>query len=131
MLSRRLILKLGTAAAGAALASPVTAATSENNCPALRPSIASLKSMKDQAKPITTEERGERQEKARRLMADNKLDAILLTEGTSLTYFSGIHWGGSERLFAMVLAVKGSVFFVWPSFEECSVREPIARDGAS
>src|SRR2546430_702892 len=108
MISRRRILKLGTAAAGAALATPVTAATSENNCTGLPPSIASLTSMKDQAKPITTEERGERQEKARRLMADNKLDAILLTEGTSLTYFSGIHWGGSERLFAMVLPVKGT-----------------------
>ena len=127
MLSRRRILKLGTAAAGAAFASPVTAATSENNCPALPPSIASLKSMKDQAKPITTEERGERQEKARRLMADNKLDAILLTEGTSLTYFSGIHWGGGERLFAMVLPAKGNAFYVCPAFEEGRAREQIAK----
>ncbi|PYX15555.1 MAG: aminopeptidase P family protein, partial [Acidobacteria bacterium] len=127
MISRRRILKLGTAAAGAALATPVTAATSENNCTALPPSIASLTSMKDQAKPITTEERGERQEKARRLMADNKLDAILLTEGTSLTYFSGIHWGGSERLFAMVLPVKGNVFYVCPAFEEGRAREQIAK----
>jgi len=83
--------------------------------------------MKDQAKPITTEERGERQEKARRLMADNKLDAILLTEGTSLTYFSGIHWGGSERLFAVVLPVKGNVFYVCPAFEEGRAREQIAK----
>ncbi len=127
MISRRRILKLGTAAAGAALATPVTAATSENNCTALPPSIASLTSMKDQAKPITTEERGERQEKARRLMADNKLDAILLTEGTSLTYFSGIHWGGSERLFAVVLPVKGNVFYVCPAFEEGRAREQIAK----
>ena len=127
MISRRRILKLGTAAAGAALATPVTAATSENNCTALPPSIASLTSMKDQAKPITTEERGERQQKARRLMADNKLDAILLTEGTSLTYFSGIHWGGSERLFAMVLPVKGNVFYVCPAFEEGRAREQIAK----
>ncbi len=127
MISRRRILKLGTAAAAAALATPVTAATSENNCTALPPSIASLTSMKDQAKPITTEERGERQEKARRLMADNKLDAILLTEGTSLTYFSGIHWGGSERLFAVVLPVKGNGFYVCPAFEEGRAREQIAK----
>jgi Xaa-Pro dipeptidase len=127
MISRRRILKLGTAAAAAALATPVTAATSENNCTALPPSIASLTSMKDQAKPITTEERGERQEKARRSMADNKLDAILLTEGTSLTYFSGIHWGGSERLFAVVLPVKGNVFYVCPAFEEGRAREQIAK----
>ena len=127
MFSRRRILKLGTAAAGAAFASPVMAAPSENTCPALPPSIASLKSMKDQAKPISTEERGERQEKARRLMADNKLDAILLTEGTSLTYFSGIHWGGGERLFAMVLPAKGNAFYVCPAFEEGRAREQIAK----
>src|SRR2546427_11078335 len=107
MISRRRILKLGTAAAGAALATPVTAATSENNCTALPPSIASLTSMKDQAKPTTTEERGERQEQARRLIADNKWDALLLTEGTSLTYFSGLHSGGSERLFASGLPGDG------------------------
>ena len=127
MLSRRRILKLGTAAAGAAFASPVNAATSGNNCPALPASIAGLKSMKDQAKPITTEERGERQEKARRLMVENKLDAILLTEGTSLTYFSGIRWWGGERLFAMVLPAKGNAFYVCPAFEEGRALEQIAK----
>ena len=127
MLSRRRILKLGTAAVGAVFVSPATAATSENNCPAIAPSIASLKSTKDQAKPISTEERVQRQEKARRLMTDNELDAILLTEGTSLTYFSGIHWGGGERLFAMVLPVKGNAFYVCPAFEEGRAREQIAN----
>jgi Xaa-Pro aminopeptidase len=127
MLSRRRILKLGTAAAGAAFASPVNAATSGNNCPALPASIAGLKSMKDQAKPISTEERGERQEKARRLLVENKLDAILLTEGTSLTYFSGIRWWGGERLFAMVLPATGNPFYVCPAFEEGRAREQIAK----
>ena len=37
----------------------------------LAPSIAALKSMKDQATPITKEEREARQENARRLMATN------------------------------------------------------------
>src|SRR5207253_3415973 len=90
-------------------------------------SNTSLTSMNDKTKQTTTEERGERQEKARRLMADNKLDAILLTEGTSLTYFSGIHWGGGERLFAMVLPVKGNAFYVCPAFEEGRAREQIAK----
>src|SRR5438045_8749164 len=60
-------------------------------------------------------------------MADNKLDVILLTEGTSLTYFSGIHWGGGERLFAMVLPAKGNAFYVCPAFEEGRAREQIAK----
>jgi len=126
MLSRRRMLKFGTVAAGAALASPLTASP-EQTSPALPASISGLKSMKDQAKPITTEERRERQEKARRLMVENKLDAILLTEGTSLTYFSGIHWWGGERLFVMMLPAKGNAFYVCPAFEQGRAVEQIAK----
>ena len=39
------------------------------------------------------------------------------TGGTSLVYFSGIQWGLSERLFAMILPVKGDAFYVSPAFE--------------
>ena len=66
--------------------------------------------MKDLANPITVDERAARQEKARQLMAANHLDAILLADGTSLEYFAGVHWWGSERLFALVLPAKGARF---------------------
>ena len=46
--------------------------------------VGSLASMKSQAKPITSDERRGRVEKARRLMAQHKIDAIMLTQGTSL-----------------------------------------------
>jgi Xaa-Pro dipeptidase len=88
--------------------------------------ITKLASMKSQARPITVEERQSRQEKARRLMEANDLDAIVLAEGTSLNYFTGIHWWGSERLFAMVLPAQGSAFYVCPAFEEGRAREQIA-----
>ncbi len=94
---------------------------------ALPPSIAALKSMKDQAKPITLEERRERQAKARRLMDSNRIDALLLMEGTSLKYFTGVDWWGGERLFAMVLPAKGAAFYVCPAFEEGRAREQIAK----
>ena len=94
---------------------------------ALPPSIAGLKSMKDQARPIRNEERAARQEKARALMQANDLDAILLMEGTSLNYFAGIRWWGGERMFAMVLPAKGSAFYVCPAFEEGRAREQIAK----
>jgi len=58
-------------------------------------------------------------------MRENNLSAILLTEGTSLTYFTGIHWWGGERLFAMVLPAKGEAFYVSPAFEEGRAREQI------
>jgi Xaa-Pro dipeptidase len=59
-------------------------------------------------------------------MTENKLDAIVLTGGTSLAYFSGMRWGGSERLFAIVLPVKGETFTVCPAFEEDRARELLA-----
>jgi Xaa-Pro dipeptidase len=89
-------------------------------------SIASLTSMRDQATPISVDERHARIEKARRLMASEKLDAILLTGGTSLVYFSNIRWGISERLLAIVVPVKGQPFVVCPAFEEDRAREQMA-----
>jgi Xaa-Pro dipeptidase len=93
---------------------------------ALPPSIAALTSMRDQATPITADERRGRIEKARRLMAERNIDALMLTGGTSLVYFSGMRWGLSERLFAMVLPAKGDAFYVCPAFEEDRAREQIA-----
>jgi Xaa-Pro dipeptidase len=82
--------------------------------------------MRAEAKPITVEERAARQEKARQLMRENNLSAILLTQGTSLVYFTGIDWWGGERLFAMVLPAKGNAFYVAPAFEEGRAHEQIA-----
>ncbi len=88
--------------------------------------IESLTSMRAQARPITSDERRARIDKARRLMAQHKIDALMLTQGTSLVYFTNIHWGGGERLFACVVPVKGEPFFVCPAFEEDRAREQIA-----
>ena len=125
MLSRRRFIQAGTMASGAALATHP--AFAEEKCAPLPPSIAGLKSMKDQATPITRDERRDREEKARRLMQASNLDAILLMEGTSLSYFTGIQWHGGERLFAMVLPAKGMAFYVCPAFEEGRAREQIAN----
>lgn len=88
--------------------------------------IARLKSRRAEAVPVTTEERQQRLEKGRQLMADNKLDAIMLIGGTSMVYFTNIHWWLSERLFAFVLPAKGDPFYVCPAFEEDRAREQIA-----
>ena len=90
-------------------------------------SIAALSSMRAQARPIAAGERMARAEKARRLMSENAIDAVLLTGGSSLVYFGNIQWGISERLFAMVLPRSGDPFFVSPAFEEDRAREQIAR----
>ncbi len=92
----------------------------------LPPSLAALKSRTSEAQPITANERRQRLERARQLMQENKIDAIFLIGGTSLVYFSGIHWDNSERLFALVLPQKSSPFLVCPAFEEGRAREQIA-----
>jgi Xaa-Pro dipeptidase len=125
MISRRHFVQAGAVSAAVLGARPfVDGAIAES---ALPPSIAALKSMKDRAKPITVEERNARQAKARRLMESNRIDALLLMEGTSLDYFTGIRWWGGERLFAMVLPAKGEAFYVCPAFEEGRAREQIAK----
>jgi Xaa-Pro dipeptidase len=128
MVSRRGFLGVAAGAGIAAVANARFAARAEaadeSGLPA---SIARLKSRKSEAKPITVEERGGRIEQARKLMAENSLDAIVLMAGTSLQYFSGIRWWGGERLFALVLPAKGNSFYVCPAFEEGRAREQIAN----
>jgi Xaa-Pro dipeptidase len=128
MVSRRKFL-YGSALAAGAAGLPAAAAqqTVDSDCRPLPPSIAALKSLRQEARPITTEERQARLAKARELMASNKLDAIMLTAGTSLEYFTGIHWWGGERLLALILPVKGAAFFVCPYFETDRSHEQITK----
>jgi len=126
MISRRSFLQ-ATAVSTAALSRIATAEEGSNNCNPLPPAIAKLSSLKQQAHPITAQERGERQEKARRLMRINSIDAVLLMSGTSLEYFAGIHWWASERTFAMVLPANGKPFFVCPAFEQARAMEQLAN----
>lgn len=128
MISRRRFLELGSVAGGIALTPNSLGASAQNPGDAsLPPSIARLQSRKNDAKPITREERAERLDRARTLMAENALDAIVLMEGTSLRYFTGMRWWGGERMFALVLPAKGNAFYVCPGFEEGRAREQIAN----
>jgi Xaa-Pro dipeptidase len=129
MISRRRFLEVGTVTAGMAAATHSLAATAaaQRNDAALPPSLAQLKSRKSEATPITRDERHERQERARALLTGNAIDAIVLMEGTSLRYFTGIRWWGGERAFALVLPAKGAAFYVCPAFEEGRAREQLAN----
>lgn len=110
-----------------AMAQPITAFGAGHDKKSKLPeAIAKLKSRKAEAQPITTAEREQRMERARQLMSENKIDAIMVTGGTSLVYFTNIHWWMSERLFAVILPVKGNPFYICPAFEEDRAREQIA-----
>src|SRR5437899_661277 len=128
MVSRRSFLWITSAAAGFSV-SRVSAqrwGSGDTGGP-LPPSIAALTSMRDKAKPITADERRGRIEKAKRLMGEQKIDAIILAGGTSLNYFTGIRWGNSERLFAVVIPKIGNPYIVTPAFEEDRTREQLVK----
>ncbi len=131
MISRRRFLEAGSLAAGVTAVSRASrafiSADSSSPIASLPPSIARLQSRKNEATPITREERSGRQQRARELMNKNGLDGIVLMEGTSLTYFTGVRWWGGERLFALVLPAKGESFYVCPAFEEGRAREQLAN----
>lgn len=130
MITRRDFFRIGGATAGVAAVSRSLAAFAETQKAEDQPlprSLARLQSRKSEAVPITRQERAARLERARTLMSDNSLDAILLMEGSSLRYFTGIRWWGGERLFALVLPAKGNAFYVCPAFEEGRAREQIAQ----
>ncbi len=126
-ISRRNFLEVsaGAAAAGVLAASSANAAQQETT--KLPPSIAALKSRKSEAVPISADEMRARVERARQLMSQNGLQAIAVTNGSSLTYYSGAHWWVSERFFGMFLPAKGDPFFVCPAFEEDRAREQLSR----
>jgi Xaa-Pro dipeptidase len=79
--------------------------------------LADLAPWADRAPAITVEERLARIEKARRLMGENGVDALLVGAGASLRYFAGVPWGASERLVAMLLPRSGKPILVCPRFE--------------
>ena len=95
---------------------------------ALPASIRELRPMTAGVTPITVAERLGRIEKAKKLMRALKMDALVLTGGTSMEYFTGMQWGVSERLLAAIIPVKGSAFLVTPKFEESRAMEQ-ARTG--
>jgi len=92
----------------------------------LPPAIQALRPMRDGVVPISVAERQGRIEKARRLMREQGIDALMLAGGTSMVYFTGIQWGNSERLLAAFIPATGRPFLVTPKFEEERAMEQVA-----
>jgi len=71
--------------------------------------------------PISADEYAARLSHARRLMRDAGADALLVTAGMSLRWFTGIGWGASERLVGLLLTQHGEPLLIAPNFEEGSL----------
>ena len=126
---RRHFLSVSAGLAGAGVvAGTVGAGTAETGAAEtgdVPESIRKLRPMLDGIEPITDDERRGRMEKARRLMVENDIDAVFFEPGSSLFYYTGVRWGLSERMFAMVLPAQGEPAYVCPAFEEERARELI------
>jgi len=89
--------------------------------------FANLRPPGDRLHPITPDEFHARLVHAQELMSqlNPKFDALILGPGTSLYYFTGIRWGLSERLLALVLPRTGDPILISPAFEEGRSREQL------
>ena len=124
---RRDFLRLSLGVAGATLlgGDPSHAQEEPIQQREVSPAIGKLKKMTEGLVPITLDERRARIEKARRLMRQNRISSIYLEPGSSMFYFTGMRWGLSERMLAMVIPVRGEIAWVCPKFEEERARELI------
>jgi Xaa-Pro dipeptidase len=84
-----------------------------------------LSSLTKDAQPITAEEHAARIAKLQSLMQQRKVAALLVEAGSTLQYFTGIHWWRSERTTAALIPAAGGVVVVTPFFEEPSIRETL------
>ena len=127
-LGRRRFLQasaVGTAALSTTLLAGEAAAPQDADHAGLPPSILALQPVQPQIVPITDAERRTRLDRAQRLMAENKMDAIFMDGGTSLNYFTGMHWFNSERTMGMLLPRSGDPIYITPAFERSRALEQI------
>jgi len=74
--------------------------------------IRALKPMTAGVEPITLDERRARIEKARRLMHDQKIDAVFMERGSSLFYFTGTR---AAQITGLVIPAKGELSWIVPA----------------
>ncbi len=124
--SRRQLF-IGAAAASALALTPAARVAEASEPGALPQALAGLKPLGERVHPITADEFHERMLRAQKLMAESspKYDALFVAPGTSLYYFTGIRWGGSERLLGLVIPRTGDPIVIVPGFEEGRLREKL------
>src|ERR1700688_2408663 len=116
---RQLIQSTAPAAALAPVSAlaPIEAIAQDEHEPSLPPAFDSLKPLGSRVKPISTEEFQSRIARAQKLLAEQnpRLDALFVAPGTSLFYFTGVHWWPSERLLGILIPQKRDAIVVCPA----------------
>lgn len=79
--------------------------------------LARLEPWADRAPAVAAAEREARMARAQELTEKLGADALLVNAGASLRYFSGLPWGQTERLVAMLLVPGRKPVMICPHFE--------------
>jgi Xaa-Pro dipeptidase len=131
-ISRRDLFKTASLASGGAVTIALLKGTAAAQLPAfeegqraLPPAFDKLQPLGDRVKPIRVDEFQGRIAHAQQLMDEAKprFEALYVTPGTTLAYYTGIHWGLSERIVALLIPRKGDPLLICPAFEEGRLRE--------
>jgi Xaa-Pro dipeptidase len=110
-LTRRSFIRTGTVSLAALSFGPAARAGTRAE------GAQELKNLAAGIQPLGPEDYAARRDKAGRLLAANKLDAIFIGGGTNLLYFTKVGWWLSERVFGVVLSQKKDPVWVCPAFE--------------
>jgi Xaa-Pro dipeptidase len=94
-----------------------------------RAAIQNLRPMLDGVQPISDEERRGRMEKARRLMTEHEIDALVMEPGASMFYFTGARWSAAEPGFALVMPVRGELAWIVPDADAARAHEAVRMGG--
>ena len=127
-ISRRRFLHSTAAASAAAFAAGAPShADSQAEPPQLPPGFSNLKPLGDRIRPLTPDDFHDRLLHAQNRISEvtPAFDGLVVGPGSSLYYFTGIRWGLSERLLALVLPRSGQPILICPAFEESRMRESL------
>jgi Xaa-Pro dipeptidase len=113
---------LGLTAAVAAIADSAKVGAAKARAPG-------LSSITTGVQPIAAQEHSARIAKVQTVMQQRRIAALLVEAGSTLEYFTGIHWWRSERTTAALIPAEGQVVVVTPFFEEPSIRETLKITG--
>ena len=139
--SRRNVLEFGAGlAAGSVLAGCASVASRDarpgsseaERLAELDERFAALVDHRGSVAPISSAERVTRRARLGKLLSERELDAFLVEPGATMRYLTGMTWGLSERLFALVVLADGTQFWLCPAFEVDRARQRLdVLDGAS
>lgn len=91
--------------------------------------LAKLQDMTFDIKPISIVEYRQRVRSAQQLMKESDIEALFITPGSNLLYFTGINWMCTERLCGVIIPAQGELTYIVPHFELDSFNEHISLQG--